>query len=108
MKRILFIFALIAFFSTHVGVGIAPVNGATSEVSASDAKSDDEKSVGGKSGQKGGIYVAGRAFKTAGKEMGKGFKAAGRGIKKGGKATGRAFKKAGGEISDFFTGENKH
>ncbi len=68
-----------------------------------DAKED--KPVGGESGQKGGIYVVGRGFKTAGHGMEQGFKAAGRGIVKGGKATGRAFKKAGGSIKNFFTGE---
>jgi hypothetical protein len=71
-----------------------------------DAKGDDDKPVGGSSGKKGGIYVVGRGFKTAGKEMEKGFKAAGRGIVKGGKATGRGFKKAGGAVKDFFTGES--
>ena len=65
----------------------------------------EEKPVGGDSGKKGGIYVVGRGFKTAGSEMEKGFKAAGHGIVKGGKATGRGFKKAGGAIKNFFTGE---
>ena len=61
--------------------------------------------AGGNAGEKGGIYVVGRGFKTAGHEMKEGFKAAGRGIEKGGKAAGRGFKKAGHEIHDFFTGE---
>ena len=64
-----------------------------------------EKPVGGKSGQKGGIYVVGRGFKSAGHGMEKGFKAAGRGIEKGGKATGHAFQKAGHATKNFFTGE---
>ena len=66
---------------------------------------EQEKPIGGSSGEKGGIYVVGRGFKTAGSEMEKGFKAAGNGIVKGGKATGRGLKKAGGSIKNFFTGE---
>lgn len=65
----------------------------------------EEKEIGGKTGEKGGIYVVGRAFKTAGHSMEGGFKAAGGGIKKGGKATGRAFQKTGHSIKNFFTGE---
>jgi hypothetical protein len=65
----------------------------------------DEKPVGAKSGEKGGIYTVGRAFKKAGTSMESGFKAAGRGIKKGGHTMGRGFKKAGRSIHDFFTGE---
>jgi len=61
--------------------------------------------AGSNAGKKGGIYVVGRGFKTAGHEMKDGFKAAGRGIEKGGRAAGRAFQKAGREIKEFFTGE---
>jgi len=81
-----------------------------------EADAKENNAVGGKAGEKGGIYVVGRGFKTAGKTMEggfvtaghgmeKGFKAAGHGIKKGGQATGRGFKKAGGSIKNFFTGD---
>ena len=102
MKRLSLIFAILLSFSlAHVHVlAIAHAEDSKTE---QDAK--DEKPVGGHSGQKGGIYVVGRGFKTAGSEMEKGFKTAGHGIVKGGKATGHAFKKAGGAVKDFFTGE---
>lgn len=96
----------------------APSLGLLHAETAEDTKAADaaEKPVGGQAGEKGGIYVVGRAFKTtghtmkdgfvaAGHGMEKGFKAAGHGIKKGGQATGRGFKKAGGSIKNFFTGE---
>jgi len=70
---------------------------------SNDTKKQD--SVGGKTGEKGGIYVVGRGFKKAGSEMEKGFKAAGHGIVKGGKATGHAFQKAGHATKNFFTGK---
>jgi hypothetical protein len=72
---------------------------------ATTESSSSQKPIGAKTGEKGGIYVVGRAFKSAGHSMGEGFKAAGRGIKKGGVATGHAFQKAGHSIKNFFTGE---
>ncbi len=104
MKR-LSIFALSLFALGALSLSQVHATEASNQKTVqSDAK--DEKSVGGKSGQKGGIYVVGRGFKTAGGAMESGFKTAGHGIVKGGKATGHAFKKAGGAIHDFFTGES--
>ncbi len=100
MKKQTFALVILALFCLSVTLPAT-----TFAENTQSSKSDDEKPVGSKSGEKGGIYVVGRGFKTAGHEMGEGFKAAGKGIKKGGKATGRAFKKAGGSVKDFFTGE---
>ncbi|MCE9625453.1 MAG: hypothetical protein K8R69_08400 [Deltaproteobacteria bacterium] len=101
MKRLSLLFAiLLSFTLAHLQIlGIAHAD----EKAEQDAK--EEKPIGSHSGQKGGIYVVGRGFKTAGSEMEKGFQAAGHGIVKGGKATGHAFKKAGGAVKGFFTGE---
>lgn len=101
MKRLSLIL-LVIFGMTHFSPIILAESTSDKSVQQ-DAK--EEKPVGGETGKKGGIYVVGRGFKTAGTEMEKGFKAAGRGIVKGGKATGRGFKKAGGAIKNFFTGE---
>jgi len=102
MKRLCLIL-LVIFGTTQFCPPLAAAESGNGKTVEQDAK--EEKPVGGESGKKGGIYVVGRGFKTAGSEMEKGFKAAGRGIVKGGKATGRGFKKAGGAIKNFFTGE---
>lgn len=105
MKRFSILsFSLIALGALSLSHPLQAAEASNQKTVQSDAK--DEKPVGGHSGQKGGIYVVGRGFKTAGGEMEKGFKTAGHGIVKGGKATGHAFKKAGGAIHDFFTGES--
>jgi len=107
LRSILIIFALFSFFIISL-----PTQAATSQSSTTAKKQD---AVGGETGKKGGIYVVGRGFKTAGHEMEggfkkaghgmeKGFKTAGHGIVKGGKATGHAFQKAGHSTKNFFTG----
>lgn len=102
MKRLTLIL-LVIFGMSQFSLSLPAAESGDGKAVAQDAQ--EEKPVGGESGKKGGIYVVGRGFKTAGSEMEKGFKAAGRGIVKGGKATGRGFKKAGGAIKNFFTGE---
>ena len=102
MKRLSIILLMILWMSP-TSLPVFAADAKDSKTVEQDAK--EEKPVGGESGKKGGIYVVGRGFKTAGHGMEKGFKAAGRGIVKGGKATGRGFKKAGGSIKNFFTGE---
>lgn len=107
MRRLALLFALTWIFSAALPASLFAEDAPKSksqETVQQDAS--DDKPVGGESGKKGGIYVVGRGFKTAGSEMEKGFKAAGRGIVKGGKATGHGFKKAGGAIKGFFTGES--
>ncbi|HKY64156.1 MAG TPA: hypothetical protein VJR29_12140 [bacterium] len=107
MRKLALFFALAWMFSAalpHSSFAEEDSKARSQETVKQDA--EDDKPVGGESGKKGGIYVVGRGFKTAGSEMEKGFKAAGRGIVKGGKATGRGFKKAGGAIKGFFTGES--
>ncbi len=109
MRRLTLLFAFAWIFSAALPASLFAEDAPKSrsqETVQQDAKGDDDKPVGGETGKKGGIYVVGRGFKTAGSEMEKGFKAAGRGIVKGGKATGRGFKKAGGAIKGFFTGES--
>jgi len=104
MKRVILALSLIAISALSLGRSSLATETGNSKTVQSDAK--DEKPVGGKSGEKGGIYTVGRGFKTAGGAMEGGFKTAGHGIVKGGKATGHAFKKAGGAVKNFFTGEN--
>ena len=107
MRRFALLFAFTWIFSGVLPASLSAEDApkSQSEETVKQDASDDDKPVGGETGKKGGIYVVGRGFKTAGSEMEKGFKAAGKGIVKGGKATGRGFKKAGGAVKDFFTGE---
>lgn len=97
----LFVLLSLPFASGGFAASPAP------EPKQTQSHSEVGKKAGAQAGQKGGIYVVGRGFKTAGHEMKEGFKTAGRGIEKGGKAAGRGFKKAGHEIKGFFTGEEK-
>ena len=105
MRRMTFcVVAFFSFFLIQIGGPLCARAADGSESQASHSSSPGA-AAGKQAGQKGGIYVVGRGFKTAGHEMKEGFKAAGRGIEKGGKATGHAFKKAGHSIKNFFTGE---
>lgn len=98
-----FLFGISLLFLTVSS--LSPIYGTESATSSSSKNESSDKPIGGNTGEKGGIYVVGRGFKTAGHEMEGGFKAAGRGIKKGGQATGHAFQKTGTSIKNFFTGE---
>ncbi len=101
MKRQGLLLTFIIAFSLLLTFPSTSVTGSDSEKSSQTHSDAEEKSVGGSSGEKGGIYVVGRGFKKAGKTMEKGFVKAGKSMDKG-------FKKAGRSIKNFFTGEKEN